>query len=151
MVASTLRHADAEEPTRSGDAATYGRAEDPLGLLPTTYHEDDVDEVVPLLSSATSQPQQHREKLGASTLPHMACVARPVRAAKRSFRYSGRKNADFGSADTVLKGRAVFQRNNVRDHRGGWAIFQKRGSCPSIVEAARYADAYGLFPGNTVQ
>ena len=49
------------------------------------------------------------------------------------------------------KGRAVFQGNNVKDEEGNWAIFQELGSSPATMEAARCADAYGLFPGHAVR
>ena len=49
------------------------------------------------------------------------------------------------------KGRAVFQGNNVRDAYGNWAIFADLGSSPATMEAARAADAYGLFPGHAIE
>ena len=49
------------------------------------------------------------------------------------------------------KGRAVFGGDNVKDQDSNWAIFQELGSSPATMDAARAADAYGLFPGHAVQ
>ena len=63
------------------------------------------------------------------------------------------KNHELDPSDKrrKYKGRAVFQGNNVRDEYGNWAIFAELGSSPATMEAARAADAYGLFPGHAVQ
>ena len=63
------------------------------------------------------------------------------------------KNYELDKTDKrrKYKGRAVFQGNNVKDEEGNWAIFQELGSSPATMEAARCADAYGLFPGHAVQ
>ena len=45
----------------------------------------------------------------------------------------------------------MFQGNNVKDEHGNWAIFADLGSSPASMEAARAADAYGLFPGHAIQ
>ena len=46
-----------------------------------------------------------------------------------------------------MKGRAVLLGNNVVDESFDWAQFQDLGSGPPSMEAARAADALGLFPG----
>ena len=58
---------------------------------------------------------------------------------------------DVNDKRRKYKGRAVFQGNNVKDEDGNWAIFQELGSSPATMEAARCADAYGLFPGHATQ
>ena len=46
-----------------------------------------------------------------------------------------------------MKGRAVLLGNQVFDQSFDWAEFQELGSSPPSMEAARAADALGLFPG----
>jgi hypothetical protein len=50
-----------------------------------------------------------------------------------------------------MKGRAVFQGNDVRDQNWDAAMFQELSSCPATMEAAKAADAYGLAPGHTLE
>ena len=63
------------------------------------------------------------------------------------------KNYELPDTDPrrKFKGRAVFQGNNVKDQDNNWAIFAELGSNPATMDAARAADAYGLFPGHCVQ
>ena len=63
------------------------------------------------------------------------------------------KNYELPETDhrRKFKGRAVFQGNNVKDQDNNWAIFAELGSNPATMDAARAADAYGLFPGHCIQ
>ena len=71
----------------------------------------------------------------------------------RVFGFVVEKNHELSPDDPKrkFKGRSVFQGNQVRDEHGEWAIFQDLGSCPASMEASRYGDAYGLFPGHCSQ
>ncbi len=48
-----------------------------------------------------------------------------------------------------MKGRAVLLGNQIFDQAFDWAEFQELSSSPPSMEAARAADALGLFPGYT--
>ena len=63
------------------------------------------------------------------------------------------KNHELDAKDLrrKYKGRAVFGGDQVLDQDHNWAIFQELGSSPATMEAARWADAYGLFPGHAVE
>ena len=50
-----------------------------------------------------------------------------------------------------FKGRVAYQGNNVKDAFGDAAFFQDLSSCPATMEAAKCADCFSLFPGNTGQ
>jgi hypothetical protein len=56
-----------------------------------------------------------------------------------------------GSPGRKFKGRVVFQGNHVLDQNYDHAMFNELGSCPATMEAAKAADVYGLFKGNTVE
>ena len=56
-----------------------------------------------------------------------------------------------GAQGRKYKGRSVFQGNRVFDQKGRTAIFEDLGSAPATIQASKCADAYGLFPGNTVE
>ena len=49
------------------------------------------------------------------------------------------------------KGRVVFEGCNVRDEYQNWALFAEMSSCPATMEAAKAADAYGMFPGHEIE
>ena len=53
--------------------------------------------------------------------------------------------------DKKFKGRAVFQGNNVRDENFEVAMFQELSSAPATMEASKWADFFGLLPGNDVE
>jgi hypothetical protein len=56
-----------------------------------------------------------------------------------------------GDLARKFKGRVVFQGNNVRDQNWDAAMFQDLGSAPASMQASKAADAFGLFPGNTLE
>ena len=68
------------------------------------------------------------------------------------FDFVVEKKPELDEHDTALKmkGRVVFQGNNVHDQNWDVAMFQELSSCPARLEAAKAADAYGLCPGNAV-
>ena len=59
------------------------------------------------------------------------------------------KNAELEEDDELrkMKGRAVLLGNQIFDQGFDWAEFQELSSSPPSMEAARAADALGLFPG----
>ena len=59
-------------------------------------------------------------------------------------------NPDLPEGDPrrKLKGRAVFQMNNVPTHNWEAAMFQGLGNAPATMEASRRTDCYGCFPGH---
>ena len=56
-----------------------------------------------------------------------------------------------GHPDRKLKGRLVFQGNEVRDENAHYAIFSELSSSPATLGASKNVDAYGLFPGDALQ
>ena len=56
-----------------------------------------------------------------------------------------------GHPDRKMKGRIVFQGNNVKDQDGNYAILAELSSCPVAMEASKICDMYGCFKGHTVQ
>ena len=57
----------------------------------------------------------------------------------------------YGHPDRKMKGRIVFQGNNVKDSNGNYAIFAELSSCPVAMEASKICDFYGSIDGNTVE
>ena len=53
--------------------------------------------------------------------------------------------------DRKLKGRFVFQGNNVKDENYNPALFEELSSSPATLQAMKCVDAYGAFPGNATQ
>ena len=45
----------------------------------------------------------------------------------------------------------VFQGNHVKDTNAAWAVFQDLSSNLATMEASKVVDAYGLFPGHSVE
>ena len=56
-----------------------------------------------------------------------------------------------GHPDRKMKGRIVFQGNNVKDQDGNYAIFAELSSCPVAMEASKVCDFYGCLKGHTVE
>ena len=56
-----------------------------------------------------------------------------------------------GDPGGKVKGRVVFQGNNVQDESWNTALFQELRSSPATVEAGKACDAFGLAPGHAVQ
>jgi hypothetical protein len=50
-----------------------------------------------------------------------------------------------------MKGRVVFLGDQVRDQDGNAAMFQELASTPATMAASKFADYYGLRPGNVLQ
>ena len=71
----------------------------------------------------------------------------------RIFDICVEKNSELDEDDPrrKYKGRVVYGGNRVWDEYGDAAMFEDVNSCPSTMEAAKSAYAYGLFKGNTVQ
>ena len=63
------------------------------------------------------------------------------------------KGSELPAGDPArkFKGRVVFQGNRVKDENYDIAMFSDLSSSPASMEAGKAADAYGLFPGNTVE
>ena len=59
------------------------------------------------------------------------------------------KNPDLpvGDPRRKLKGRAVFQGDNVVNQNWEAAMFQDLGNAPATLEASRIGDCYGCFLG----
>lgn len=53
-----------------------------------------------------------------------------------------------GTPGRKIKGRAVYQGNNVRDQGGSWARFEDFEPCPSTTAASNMADIYSLLRGH---
>ena len=56
-----------------------------------------------------------------------------------------------GDPDRKLKGRFVFQGNNVKDENYNPALFEELSSSPATLQAMKCVDAYGSFPGNVIE
>ena len=63
------------------------------------------------------------------------------------------KNSELpdGDENKKLKYRVVFLGDRVRTQNWEQAMFQDQGSAPATMEAAKFADMYGLFPGHDVE
>ena len=64
-----------------------------------------------------------------------------------------RKGSELPESDPrrKFKGRTVFQGNHVRDENSDHALFNKLGSSPASMEAAKLLDAFGSQPGFSKQ
>ena len=71
----------------------------------------------------------------------------------RIFEICVEKNAELHADNPLrkVKGRVVFQGNQVRDENWEAAMFQELSSCPATMEAAKAADCYGLLEGHVVE
>ena len=71
----------------------------------------------------------------------------------RIFDICVEKNSELADGDPrkKFKGRVVFEGCSVRDEFGNWALFQEMSSCPATMEAAKAADAYGMFEDHDVE
>ena len=64
-----------------------------------------------------------------------------------------KKGSEFppGDARRYFKYRVVFQGNSVHDQNWDAALFNEIASTLATMEASRIADAYGCFPGCTIE
>ena len=53
--------------------------------------------------------------------------------------------------DHKYKGRLVFQGNEIEDDNPRYDTSTELSSSPATLEASKNIDAYGLFPGNSLQ
>lgn len=63
------------------------------------------------------------------------------------------KNSELDDNDPnkKLKYRVVFLEDRVRTQNWEQAMFQDQGSSPATMEAAKFADMYGLFPSHDIE
>ena len=71
----------------------------------------------------------------------------------RIFDLCVEKNSELPKKDKrrKFKGRVVYGGNRVWDESGEVALFEEINSCPSTMEAAKSAFAYGMLDGHTIQ
>jgi hypothetical protein len=108
------------------------------------------DEAEKLVSKGAWDPKGVRE------WDHVAGEARKLGAKAHVGRIFGivvekHPELPLGHPDRKFKGRLVFQANEVRDENARYAIFAELSSNPATLEASKNVDAYGLFPGNSLQ
>ena len=63
------------------------------------------------------------------------------------------KGSEFPEGDVrrYYKYRIVFRGNDVKDQNWEVAMFQEMATTPTTLEASRYSDLLGCFPGNSVE
>ena len=71
----------------------------------------------------------------------------------RIFGFCVEKNAELpeGNPSRKFKYRSVFEGNNVRTQTAEEAVFAELSSSPSSMEASKFGDFYGRWPGHSCQ